>query len=313
MAVSLRLDLNQVIEQRGNKIDVVLPKLEYKKGLLSQSNEPAQFINSRLIKVAEGVLFFINNGQPLVNENLKLTTFGKDIAVVSYHANGNRTYLNTQTEVQAHQFYLSKFSLDTVASSIFLPGPHLNFSFLISPTGARSLSAMGVLTEQQLQDLMALLVGDTHLAKAVTFSAKSNMLAKLTLSRLAKNNNSMLLTSCIYELLNSLAQDLSQPVIQSNESKCLIAKECSELISFHGSKRITISEIAETLFCNENHLSRAFKDFYGVSVREYLFQQRMLLARNLIKKYYYTPKQVAEFLGYSDISSFSRAYRRYLN
>lgn len=313
MAVSLRINFNRLIGEKGNKIDSVLPKLEYKKGVVSQSNEPALFIHSRMIKIAEGVLFFINNGHPLVNENMNLITSGRRVMVLSYHANGDRTYQNNQRTVEPHQFHLSVYSSEEQAQSMFLPGPHLNFSLIFNDVGVDALVNGGVLSQQQALVVREYWQGKSEFARPVVLTAKSTMLAKLTLSTLAQNNNASLLCSYIYELVNSMTLDLASGIDRNIDNKCAIAKECLALINFHGSKRITISEIAETLFCNENSLSRSFKDFYGVSVREYLFQQRMQLANNLIGQHFYTPKQVAEFLGYSDITSFSRAYRRFLN
>ena len=64
------------------------------------------------------------------------------------------------------------------------------------------------------------------------------------------------------------------------------------------------------LHLNRSYLSRIFRDVTGISIQAYLTNTRLQAARILILQDY-TISQASAIVGYSDIASFSRAFKNY--
>jgi AraC-like DNA-binding protein len=65
-------------------------------------------------------------------------------------------------------------------------------------------------------------------------------------------------------------------------------------------------------YLNEYKLKTGFKALFGKPVYDYLLDKRMEYARLLLEKQTFHVYEVAEMVGYSDSSSFSKAFfKRY--
>ncbi len=73
----------------------------------------------------------------------------------------------------------------------------------------------------------------------------------------------------------------------------------------------TIGELARRVGVNECYLKKDFKDEIGLSIGEYVRKIRMEKARKLIESGIYSILQVSLFVGYSNPSHFSNAFKRY--
>lgn len=72
----------------------------------------------------------------------------------------------------------------------------------------------------------------------------------------------------------------------------------------------SVQQLAQTLHLNRSYLSRIFKEVTGISIQSYLTNTRLQAARSLILQDY-TVSQASAMVGYSDIASFSRAFKNY--
>lgn len=80
----------------------------------------------------------------------------------------------------------------------------------------------------------------------------------------------------------------------------------------HIKEDIYISDIAGQIFLNEQYLMRTFKKATGLSVLEYITQERLRLAQELLAGTDWPIKQVAEAAGYGNYSYFTRLFKRNL-
>lgn len=80
----------------------------------------------------------------------------------------------------------------------------------------------------------------------------------------------------------------------------------------HIKEDIYISDIAGQIFLNEQYLMRTFKKATGLSVLEYITQERLRLAQELLTGTDWPIKQVAEAAGYGNYSYFTRLFKRNL-
>ena len=71
-----------------------------------------------------------------------------------------------------------------------------------------------------------------------------------------------------------------------------------------------MQDIADQLLLNRSYLSRIFRENTSISIQSYLTNTRLQAARSLILQKY-TIAQAGAMVGYSDIASFSRAFKNY--
>lgn len=86
---------------------------------------------------------------------------------------------------------------------------------------------------------------------------------------------------------------------------------CRDLLHAHIETGISLARLAEETCLSEFHLMRCFRQCFGVSVAQYLVRLRMERAAESIETGRYTITEVARLSGYTDLSAFGRAFRRY--
>jgi AraC-like DNA-binding protein len=72
----------------------------------------------------------------------------------------------------------------------------------------------------------------------------------------------------------------------------------------------TVRDLALELHVSPSHLQRLFKHQTGVSLGEWLIEQRLQRAAHLLAHSYMSVKEIAHTLGYEHASSFVRAFGR---
>jgi AraC family transcriptional regulator len=74
---------------------------------------------------------------------------------------------------------------------------------------------------------------------------------------------------------------------------------------------LQIGDLAKMCFMSEYHFFRVFKLAFGISPYHYLLMKRMNESKNLIKKGSKSISEIATECGYSDLHSFSKAFKKY--
>ncbi len=72
----------------------------------------------------------------------------------------------------------------------------------------------------------------------------------------------------------------------------------------------TIRDLALEFHLSPSYLQRLFKHETGVSMREWLSEQRLVRAARLLTNSYMSVKEIAHTIGYEHASSFIRAFER---
>lgn len=70
------------------------------------------------------------------------------------------------------------------------------------------------------------------------------------------------------------------------------------------------TDIAKEVNLNEDYLSRIFKKQMGVSLKEYILQEKMYLARNLLKNTKFSISVISERVGFDNFAHFSKSYKK---
>jgi len=77
-------------------------------------------------------------------------------------------------------------------------------------------------------------------------------------------------------------------------------------------QRLTIALIAQHICQSESSLKRKFKAAYDTPVYQFIQHSRIIKAKELLDTRQYIVTQVAYEVGYSNISHFAKAFKKYI-
>ncbi len=89
-----------------------------------------------------------------------------------------------------------------------------------------------------------------------------------------------------------------------------ILNQALQYIQDHLSTPFTLSDIAAVCHTSPSTLSHTFREYYGISVMKYVGAKRLGLANELLASGF-SPGEVYRQCGYSDYTTFYRAYKQY--
>ncbi len=78
----------------------------------------------------------------------------------------------------------------------------------------------------------------------------------------------------------------------------------------HLSEELSVKNLADMVYIGADHLRRTFKKRYGKTVTDYILEQRMALAGELLKDPSLTITMVSDAVGYGNYSYFSEQFKR---
>jgi AraC-like DNA-binding protein len=112
--------------------------------------------------------------------------------------------------------------------------------------------------------------------------------------------------------LSFTEQAFSNSILKSmsNKTNFLLAKKTAHYLKSELASEITLNDLARKMATNRNKLSSAFKTCFGTTVFNWLKEQRMLYAAELLISTSQTILQIAEKVGYPDSNNFSTAFKR---
>jgi AraC-like DNA-binding protein len=83
-----------------------------------------------------------------------------------------------------------------------------------------------------------------------------------------------------------------------------------DFINTHYEKNITLKDMAMMCFLCPAYFIREFKKKYNVSPYQYLISRRLDEAQHLLHQKEISIKQICTKVGYEDVSSFSKLFKR---
>ena len=76
---------------------------------------------------------------------------------------------------------------------------------------------------------------------------------------------------------------------------------------------VSIRSISKELGYSYNYFSRMFKEKAGITLRDYIYNKKIEKSIKLIESNRYSITRIAIMLGYNDVQSFSKAFKRTMN
>jgi two-component system, response regulator YesN len=107
--------------------------------------------------------------------------------------------------------------------------------------------------------------------------------------------------------------DKAKEYVLSLEQSLSVVERVIQFIKLHISEDLSREEIANHVFLNPDYLTRVFKKETGLAISDYLFQERLKLAQELLAKTDMSISNVASHVGYANFSHFSRTFKKHMN
>lgn len=87
-------------------------------------------------------------------------------------------------------------------------------------------------------------------------------------------------------------------------------RRCKDYIFSHLHGKLSIAAIAEELFMNKNYLCDLFKKKEGITIGEYILQQKIRLVQNMLIYSHYSYSEIAAYLGFSSQSHLGARFKK---
>ena len=88
-----------------------------------------------------------------------------------------------------------------------------------------------------------------------------------------------------------------------------IVRECKDSVYQHLHGEIKIQDIAHFLNVTPEHLSRTFHKSEGIALKQYILNERIQRAKNLLRYSNYTVTEIASYLAFSSPSHFGNVFK----
>ena len=108
-------------------------------------------------------------------------------------------------------------------------------------------------------------------------------------------------------------QKITQIFCDDNDSENKYSDLKNKITSYveeHIDQPITVSDVASALYMNPDYLSRQFKIYSGMSLKEYIVNRKMQSAQILLKTTALPVSVIASSVGYDNFPHFSQAYKK---
>ena len=127
---------------------------------------------------------------------------------------------------------------------------------------------------------------------------------RLYRASLSRGEPFMTVTRIFYQIFELLLQDNRQL-----DDGLLVAEKIQKYISENYTSKIAVSEIAEHFSYSPDYIIRVFKRAYQITPHQYLTVCRIEYAKALLSTTDRPVSEIAEACGYSDFTTFFRAFR----
>ncbi len=108
--------------------------------------------------------------------------------------------------------------------------------------------------------------------------------------------------------LRTMGENYSRTI--SGEEEADAIETVRQYIDRHIAEELSVEKMAEMVYISQNHLTRSFKKKYGKTVIDYIIDQRLALAEDMLRRTGKTVTMIANDVGYFDYVYFSKLFKR---
>lgn len=166
-----------------------------------------------------------------------------------------------------------------------------NLGIVLVTLGARAAIAGGIMSE------VAFSLSDSYINK---IEEVTNPETAITLGRQAEYQYALL----VKEQKNLSSHKENESIPDSRISRC------KDFIFSHLHGKISTSDIAAELYMNPSYLSDLFKKKEGITISEYILQEKIKLVKNMLIYSRYSYSAIANYLGFSSQSYLGARFKK---
>lgn len=115
----------------------------------------------------------------------------------------------------------------------------------------------------------------------------------------------------LYEMMDYFLNVYSKKTDTEESLQLHYVRTVIKFIQLKYSEQIRVEDIAALCNLHRSYLSRLFKDATGSTIKDYLQNYRMNEAMNLLKRTQNSVEYIAYAVGYTDIFTFSKAFKKH--
>ena len=207
-------------------------------------------------------------------------------------------------------------SIESIGN-VRLRQPHIHFDFyydlesegLEIPLNMDKNFSEHLFREDIIRDHVLEIKTKTTLKNPMIFE---NLIFRLITEQASLNPLVILLKkSILFEMIYILAQSTKETVlIVANQNVADIVKNANEFINRNCNRKISEEEIAKEMGYSKNYFVHIYKNYLGITPSQYHEQIRIESAKNFIKSTKLTISEIALELGFENVYSFSRYFKR---
>jgi len=113
----------------------------------------------------------------------------------------------------------------------------------------------------------------------------------------------------VIHIFNSTIQYIS--TYRPSRASLVASKACDYIHRNYMHVELSVSDVASDQYINQTYLRTMFKEEMGLTVSDYLTKIRLENAREMLKKKQYLLSDIADKVGYSDASYFSKSFKKH--
>ncbi|MFC4101486.1 helix-turn-helix transcriptional regulator [Paenibacillus xanthanilyticus] len=169
--------------------------------------------------------------------------------------------------------------------------------FAFDGKGSRSLLARAGLTPQR-----------PHAAGGATAEAVEAAEELRRLAAEADGGSDLLRLGLFLRVFDALSMPSPSYSVPADQATWL--QKGRAYLDIHFAEDIAIESVSAAVGVERSHFTKTFRQAYGMPPMQYLLQLRMNEARLLLKQTDYTVADIARSVGYPDLFSFSKAFKK---
>lgn len=118
--------------------------------------------------------------------------------------------------------------------------------------------------------------------------------------------------SAVYNIGAEMHQAYLERVlkVKENDGRSALIRDCMEYVDTHIFQKISLKEMAQEIGYTEHYISRKFKSELGLSLFDYINQQKIAMAQRILRETNLSIAEISDRFGYSSPSYFGSLFRK---
>lgn len=106
-----------------------------------------------------------------------------------------------------------------------------------------------------------------------------------------------------------ILNEIKNNALESAQKPPRFIRDVAEWIRVNSDKRLTVELVSKLFGYNSDYLSGVFNDYYGIGLKEYINEQKILRIKDLLLNSNYSVKHLADILGFANENQFINYFK----